>query len=62
MKMVRRYDFEQDYEAEGVAAMVERQNGDYVLNDDYDAVVEERDALKVIIADAIERLREPKSP
>lgn len=55
--MVRRYDLKEGNEDEATE-MVERQNGDWVMADDYDDLVRERDELRTIIADAIERLRD----
>ncbi len=55
--MTRRYDLEIGDEGEETE-MVERQNGDWVMADDYDDLVRERDELRKIITDAIERLRD----
>ena len=55
--MVRRYDLKEGNENEETE-MVERSNGDWVMADDYDDLVRERDELRQIIADAIDRLRD----
>lgn len=55
--MTRRYDLKIGDEGEETE-MVERQNGDWVMADDYFELIEERDELRKIIADAIERLRD----
>lgn len=55
--MVRRYDLKIGNENEETE-MVERQNGDWVMADDYDNVTTERDELRNIIADVISQLRD----
>ena len=55
--MTRRYDLKIGNENEETE-MVERQNGDWVLADDYDEMVKENADLRIAIADTIERLRE----
>lgn len=55
--MVRRYDLQEGDENE-ISEMVERQNGDWVAADDYDDLVRERDKLRTIIAEVIDRLRD----
>jgi hypothetical protein len=55
--MTRRYDLKIGDENEETE-MVERQAGDWVMADDYDELVRERDELRTIIADAISRLRD----
>lgn len=55
--MTRRYDFIEGDE-NTVSEMAERQSGDWVMADDYDELVRERDELRIIIADAISRLRD----
>ena len=55
--MTRRYDLKiggEDEETE----MVERQDGDWVMADDYDDIVRENAELRIIITDAIGRLRD----
>lgn len=55
--MVRRYDLKEGNDDEPTE-MVERRNGDWVMADDYDALVEEAADLRKIIADAIDRLKD----
>lgn len=55
--MTRRYDLKIGNEDEETE-MVERQNGDWVMADDYDDLVREVAELRTIITDAIERLRD----
>ena len=55
--MTRRYDLKIGNENEETE-MVERQNGDWVMADDYNEIVQENADLRKIITDAIERLRD----
>jgi len=55
--MSRRYDLKIGDENEETE-MVERQNGDWVMADDYIELAHERDELRLIISDAIDRLRD----
>jgi hypothetical protein len=56
-KMTRRYDLKIGNEDEETE-MVERQDGDWVMADDYNEIVQENADLRKIIVDAIERLRD----